>query len=497
MWNIHESGTHGRRFYIFNMVLNEYLHRDGTSSESCGSINFFSTRDEAQALINKTEGKVMGECKKPARKTVEKFVIFKDTSLARLREVIQGINYDLAWSIPSKMKARKNFKNVYNGGTGLWYANDDAKNPIKLGKILNAVDWENTKTCGVEVNEKLILSIVEKWKEKYTIDEDMVNRIELTNELQRVYDYQHASGGTIGSSCMRGYGEYYGQMEAQKVCRIAYLMDADDSSRLIGRALIWDAQMKREDSDKIEDVTFMDRIYYANDNALNSFKAYAVKNNWMRKTHQNYDSNREVTDIKDNEFYADITYPFEWDCAETMPYLDTLTYYVDNKFSNNYRKSTHSFDCTEGDCNQTCCGCCDEYYDSNNEGAYVESEDMHVCDSCLSDEFVYVTNGYGYYRTEECTEINGEWYKNDDLVYDGIDDCHIVEDDAVCLADGQTTHYNNATMCSNTDEWLENDDDDLITCGCGCHFDKREDWDCDNCNETSEDKNDNEKSEVA
>lgn len=71
----------------------------------------------------------------------------------------------------------------------------------------------------------------------------------------------------------------------------------------------------------------------------------------------------------------------------------------------------------------TCSECgdrCDE-----DDLSYIESEDMHVCESCRENEFVYA---YGrrrqdYYRERDCVEVGGDWYVTEWASNHDIDCC--------------------------------------------------------------------------
>ena len=138
--------------------------------------------------------------------------------------------------------------------------------------------------------------------------------------------------------------------------------------------------------------------------------------------------------------------------------------------------------------NGTICDCCGCTYDDQNEGAYVDSTDQNVCDSCIESDYTMAYDRYGYvqlFLRDDCIfcesdsqyyvedsagnpvngvhqcEVSNDWYHNDDLsltsrgwvcerlcvVLDYDDDdgnSRAYEDDVITLHDGQVCHVDDA-----------------------------------------------------
>lgn len=96
-------------------------------------------------------------------------------------------------------------------------------------------------------------------------------------------------------------------------------------------------------------------------------------------------------------------------------------------------------------------------------------DDTHVCESCLSNEYiqVYGRRGNEYYvQNDDAIEVRGDWY---DVNYLG-------SNDIVQLANGEYEHIDYAVHIDSCDEWYAHDDDDI------CYAEDTEQYELkDNC----------------
>lgn len=143
---------------------------------------------------------------------------------------------------------------------------------------------------------------------------------------------------------------------------------------------------------------------------------------------------------------------------------------VDMSGGGDYKaQNTSTYGIVEGmDGNRTQCEDCGDRFDAEYEGAYIDSHGS-VCDSCLSENWVYAytssrgpNRGEEYIRTREAVEYDGEYYLDDSevLAANGlyrcsqcddvheIDDMHNVEDEGMtcedCCVQLSYTYYEDA-----------------------------------------------------
>lgn len=230
--------------------------------------------------------------------------------------------------------------------------------------------------------------------------------------------------------------------------------------KLFGRALIW----------TIDGNTYMDRIYYTDDNIYSMFIQYAKTKHWCTR------ENNSLLDDEDNCYFIDsngdvIDDPICIPVAtnyEHFPYLDSFRYYFNNGTTAyltnflNYKDISciKYLSDSEGYYNGFCvCYGCDEelcpddcYYSSILDaylcydcGIWSDYHDSYICiddsiqvfydqeqsryDYIISD-YIYSTNivningAYYFYDEDIMIEIDGEYYFYDDVEYDEINDTY-------------------------------------------------------------------------
>ena len=101
------------------------------------------------------------------------------------------------------------------------------------------------------------------------------------------------------------------------------------------------------------------------------------------------------------------------------------------------------------------------------------SEDNHVCQSCLDDNYTYVTGRRGneyYVRNDDTVEVDGVYY---DMEY--LSDNNIVE-----LANGDYAHIDNAVYIDSEDAYYDIDDSDIVYAEDTAQYEMKHDcWQCD------------------
>ena len=260
--------------------------------------------------------------------------------------------------------------------------------------------------------------------------------------------------GTLGSSCMRyPYCQDFFDIYCDNP-EIVKMLVKLENDLVIGRCILWfDGENK-----------YHDRIYYNNEKTQLSMLKYLEKQGFT-DIYSMYRGHIEI------QFDNDIT------SYETYPYLDTL-YYMDR---NNNSLSNYSGDVelqsTEGHLEPyTCCECGEALHE---DGAlYCEDGEVR-CEDCCT----YV-------------ESLNEYYSNDDVVYDELNNEYILSDDSVELQNEYgrwiTTHieseeicvdyYGDYQMCDNV-VFCEDIDDYIVIsgaykCECGTWYQSEENKCC-------------------
>ena len=104
------------------------------------------------------------------------------------------------------------------------------------------------------------------------------------------------------------------------------------------------------------------------------------------------------------------------------------------------------------------CECCDNYFHEDDMTWVGRSEDTHVCQGCLEDEYTYAYSRYGH-----------EYYiHNDDVVYvqsQGAyyDVDYLTVNNIVELYDGEFEHTDYAVYVDSRNEWYPSDDECIVS----------------------------------
>lgn len=207
-------------------------------------------------------------------------------------------------------------------------------------------------------------------------------------------NYYKSSRGSLGNSCMRyDYCQKYLRIYTNNPDKVKLLVYFTDDGKVKGRALVWKLDQP--------DITFMDRIYCANDSDVNLFKEYAAEKKWAYKYNQNSDSYSSIVNTdEDTSFISTKLTNFKFDY---YPYMDTLLFMTDTgEIHNNIdKKSSYMMKGTDG--SEYYCPCCEGDHSSGCDEC--DGDGYRYCDHCSGGE-VDCDKCKGYGKTE-CSDCNG------------------------------------------------------------------------------------------
>src|SRR6266403_4945273 len=150
---------------------------------------------------------------------------------------------------------------------------------------------------------------------------------------ERNYSHDNEESSSLTHSCMRydDAGKYLSVYVNNPNVKLVVMLD--EYNKVSGRAVLW---LNATANDK--PCIFMDRIYTAKQAYEESFKNYAISNNWWFKVYQRA-SDDDITNGKDSIINAKIRVVItndDWNHIK-KPYMDTLPYlkeeFVNNKFA--------------------------------------------------------------------------------------------------------------------------------------------------------------------
>lgn len=203
------------------------------------------------------------------------------------------------------------------------YAWKPARNPIKIGKLVNTFFPGKYTPGDIEKFTNIFKSSIENTGERIIVVEG-----EAIGEWYDLNKYWKLSS-TLGSSCMRAKSVDFFEMynENPQSVRMVCLLDEDESGvvKLKARALVWKI-------DKIEDTVdgkeikfdyFMDRQYCWDDSEIIKLRNYAEKNGWAYKTHNNH-RDFEIVTFNGSVYSLHITTSVKIKKYSNYPYMDTF-----------------------------------------------------------------------------------------------------------------------------------------------------------------------------
>lgn len=399
--------------FIFDKL--GYFYEEGTESFMPSSTNV---------------GKVISKVTSETSGNTYTYVIFKDENS---KDVIgQGVYNN------NKLRYIDNRQKL------VWSKN---RQDIKIGKGIKALlDISDYKFTAQELEQFVnqFKATIDKLNDKFSYFE-LVDGDEIGHWYNRENYYEPK--GTLGSSCMASSPKRYFSiyMENPDVCKLLILKSKGDSTKIIGRALLWTL---------INDEKYIDRIYTSNDSDIQLFKDYAKDNGWYVKYYNNSSSDSYVIDPKTGERNTlETKVKIKKGEYDGYPYLDTFKYWHPDIgiLSTERSGDDYTLESTGGDyircesCDgsgrQTCYDCdgdgSRECYECDGSGyqscSNCDGEGEESCSSCDGEGMIEGVDG----EETECPDCSGRGNVDcSDCDGRGKEDC------SDCDGDGSRECYN-------------------------------------------------------
>ena len=336
---------------------------------------------------------------------------------------------------------------ILNSSKDKW--SNDNRQEVKIGKGINKLlsKWYKFDNRTIELISNHISSL-------YTFTAEFI-----VVEGEDIRKYYHHSNhnkdkniGSLGESCMRG-SDCQGYFDIY--VNNAKMLIAKTPDGIIGRALLWNASLDKND------IKFMDRIY-GSDITIEAFKGWAKTNGYHHKERQSFcDKDTFVCPSSGNVVSGWLEVSIVGGPYEEFPYIDTLSYSNDidsSSFTINNEDGDYEFNSTgggyEGDDRITLH---DGTRVHEDYARYVESEDEYYHE----DDCVYSEDSSAYILEEDSVCINNDYYhqESDSIVYSECEGEYILRDDAVWIeSSSDYIHIDNSGFCDITDEHIHSDD---------------------------------------
>ena len=301
----------------------------------------------------------------------------------------------------------------------IWSSN---RQEIKIGRAMRAL----LKAADIKFIDKDFEQFVNLYKATIDKMNDKFSYIEVVRENDIAYWYNKdnyfITSGTLGSSCMASAPDSWLEVytaNPEEVGLVIY-KSMDDTTKIIGRALLWKLKDGKE---------YLDRIYTINDSDVQLFRDYAKENNWYYKEYNNSSDSGYAIAPDGTKVSLDLTVNLTDASMDNFPYLDTLKYF------NPGRKTISNQN--NGEC----------YFLEDTGGDYVRS-----CDSCGGSGTVtcYDCQGDGNRECSDC-DGNGE-IECSDCDGNGKEECGNCDDGKVTCSDCDGSgHDEEGVECSDCD----------------------------------------------
>lgn len=278
--------------------------------------------------------------------------------------------------------------------------------------------------AGVEFTHDELNDFIVKYKSEMKELKEKFSRFEVVKgrDIRHWYherNYEDSNKGSLGSSCMRhancqNFFSIY--TDNDDVVSMIILKSKNDDTKIIGRALLWDADLvNRPDETEDAEIKFMDKIYVNDYSDENFFIKYARAHGYYYKAKQ--DSSEYPLMFDGKELTKDeslITVSINGGSYDYYPYIDTVKYY--DTYGTLTNNDDHSYDYIlseteggDGSCS-TCggrgrmeCTNCDGDGDVDCDDCYSGSNSCSNCDGS-GDIECYNCEGYGTIDCNNCDE---------------------------------------------------------------------------------------------
>jgi len=278
--------------------------------------------------------------------------------------------------------------------------------------------------AGVEFTHDELNDFIVKYKSEMKELKEKFKRFEVVTGKDISYwylesRYESKDKGSLGSSCMRysrcqSYFDIYTQ---NSEVSMVILKSKNDPDKIIGRALLWDAELiNKPEETEDGNIKFMDKIYVNDYSDENFFIKYARAHGFYYKKYQDSSDTPFMFDGKELSTDESLITVSVGDGYSKYPYIDTLKYYDEgNGILSNDDESTYDYTLQEteggdGSCS-TCggvgeieCRVCDGDGDEQCDDCYHGSNSCRDCDGSGGIE-CYSCEGYG---TIDCNNCDGE-----------------------------------------------------------------------------------------
>ena len=281
-----------------------------------------------------------------------------------------------------------------------------------IGRLINKILPDQYKDHEIGIFVEKYKSIRQPLK---TFDIVKGNDIQYWYNEDRYKTPDNAS--TIWRSCMRhescyDYLDFYSE-NSDKVS-LLILKDPNDETKIIGRAIVW--KIDEVNGENVEDIYFMDRIYYYQEYIMNAFITYATEKKWMYKSKQNMNAFEKIIDTKDKKDIKSLVV-IDLKVMERghYPYADTMKFFeTENGALTNYSNLLNKYitlDSTEGGATGLR-GEGDYYSEYYGENIDTEDDEVHYCeygDDYRYEDDCFYSEYYSEWITNEYAEENGVW----------------------------------------------------------------------------------------
>lgn len=277
--------------------------------------------------------------------------------------------------------------------------------------------------AGVEFTHDELNDFIVKYKSEIKELKEKFSRFEVVkgNDIRHWYherNYEDSNKGSLGSSCMRhsncqNFFSIY--TDNDDVVSMIILKSKNDDTKIIGRALLWDADLiNRPDETEDAEIKFMDKIYVNDYSDENFFIKYARAHGYYYKAKQ--DSSDYPLMFDGKELTKDeslITISINSGSYDYYPYIDTVKYFneddgiLTNDDDQSYDYTLSETEGGDGSCS-TCggrgrmeCRACDGDCEVSCDDCYSGTNDCRDCDGSGGIE-CYECEGSGQLECREC-----------------------------------------------------------------------------------------------